>query len=111
MPLLYPFVIFLLLLIFATLVRGPERTDGDLTTIRHQDLAEHVVPLGIDGGEPALPGLEHPETVAMPARGVRHREARRDRLAALAYIQGFGLQFETTARTADRRIFRQHGNS
>ena len=28
MPLLYPFVIFLLLLIFATLVRGPERAPG-----------------------------------------------------------------------------------
>ena len=26
MPLLYPFVIFLLLLIFATLVRGPDRS-------------------------------------------------------------------------------------
>ena len=29
MPLLYPFVIFLLLLIFATLVRGPERPQAD----------------------------------------------------------------------------------
>jgi len=28
MPLLYPFVIFLLLLIFATLVRGPEQPRG-----------------------------------------------------------------------------------
>jgi len=29
MPLLYPFVIFLLLLIFATLVRGPDRPQAN----------------------------------------------------------------------------------
>ena len=29
MPLLYPFMIFLLLLIFATLVRGPDRSQAD----------------------------------------------------------------------------------
>jgi hypothetical protein len=29
MPLLYPFVVFLLLLIFATLVRGPDRSHAN----------------------------------------------------------------------------------
>ncbi len=50
MPLLYPFVIFLLLLILATLVRGPERTksagqkDEEISQLRARiDTLERVV--------------------------------------------------------------------
>ena len=50
MPLLYPFVVFLLLLILATLVRGPERTnsvsekDEELSRLRDRvDVLEKVV--------------------------------------------------------------------
>ena len=38
MPLLYPFVIFLLLLIFATLVRGPERSPS--ASVRDDEIAQ-----------------------------------------------------------------------
>ncbi len=50
MPLLYPFVIFLLLLILATLVRGPERDrttsqkDEEISRLRDRiDTLERVV--------------------------------------------------------------------
>ncbi|MEZ6000284.1 hypothetical protein [Hyphomonas sp.] len=50
MPLLYPFVVFLLLLILATLVRGPERTnaasqkDEEISKLRDRvDALERVV--------------------------------------------------------------------